>query len=77
GEKGAELFSEADMASARARLEEVSDRITGREEEINALLETERPTVPAAADGEVADAAATGKPAGEATAMAASEEAAE
>ena len=77
GEQGAELFSDSDMASVRARLEEVADRITGREAEINALLETERPTVPAATDSERAEAAAAGKPAGEAPAVAASEEAAE
>lgn len=47
GERGAELFSEEDMAAVRARLAEVGDRISGREEEIAALLEAERPTVPA------------------------------
>ncbi|SCK34584.1 hypothetical protein YWIDRAFT_06256 [Streptomyces sp. SceaMP-e96] len=48
GERGTELFSDEDMAAVRARLAEVADRISGREEEIAALLEAERPTVPAA-----------------------------
>ena len=53
GERGTELFSDEDMAAVRARLTEVADRISGREEEIAALLEAERPTVPAPADGHV------------------------
>ncbi|MDI3420020.1 SPFH domain-containing protein [Streptomyces luteolus] len=51
GERGTELFSEADMAAVRTRLGEVAERIAGRQTEIDALLqavETERPTVPAA-----------------------------
>ncbi|MFF4604968.1 SPFH domain-containing protein [Streptomyces sp. NPDC001339] len=51
GERGTELFSDEDMAAVRARLAEVADRISGREAEIAALLEAERPTVPAAAAG--------------------------
>ncbi|UGY95124.1 SPFH domain-containing protein [Streptomyces gobiensis] len=52
GERGAELFSADDMAAVRGRLPEVSARIAGRETEINALLEAERPTVPAARAGD-------------------------
>ncbi|MGW0732925.1 SPFH domain-containing protein [Streptomyces sp. NPDC002851] len=51
GERGSELFSDADMAAVRARLGEVADRIAAREAEISALLtavESDRPTVPAA-----------------------------
>lgn len=58
GEHGAELFSEEDMAGMRARLAEVSARISEREEEIEALLEADRPVVPAPA--EAADTAAPG-----------------
>ncbi|MGP4112250.1 SPFH domain-containing protein [Streptomyces sp. 4N509B] len=48
GERGAELFTEADMAAVRARLREVAGRIAERQAEIDALLEDEnRPTVPA------------------------------
>lgn len=47
GEHGAELFSAQDMAAVRARLPEVAARIEGREAEISALREAERPTVPA------------------------------
>lgn len=47
GERGAELFSDGDMAAMRARLAEVSERIAARSPEIRALLEEERPTVPA------------------------------
>ncbi|GGX36405.1 hypothetical protein GCM10010297_67010 [Streptomyces malachitofuscus] len=46
GERGAELFTDADMAAVRGRLAEVSERIAAREEEIGALLAAERPTVP-------------------------------
>ncbi|WP_078856350.1 SPFH domain-containing protein [Streptomyces sp. NBRC 109706] len=46
GEHGAELFSEADMAAVRARLPEVAARIAGRQAEIEALREADRPTVP-------------------------------
>ncbi|MCF6521771.1 SPFH domain-containing protein [Streptomyces sp. JJ36] len=49
GERGAELFTDADMAAVRARLEEVSARIAEREPEISALREAERPTVPGTA----------------------------
>ncbi|WP_431979793.1 SPFH domain-containing protein [Streptomyces qinglanensis] len=45
GEHGGELFTEADMAAVRERLDEVSARISDRESEIGALLEAERPTV--------------------------------
>ncbi|MFP3988001.1 SPFH domain-containing protein [Streptomyces sp. E11-3] len=48
GERGAELFTDADMAAVRARLSEVSSRISERQAEIDTLLEAERPTVPAA-----------------------------
>ncbi|MGH3310416.1 MAG: SPFH domain-containing protein [Streptomyces sp.] len=51
GEQGTDLFSEEDMSAVRNRLQEVSARIRAREGEIAALLETERPTVPAAAGG--------------------------
>lgn len=55
GERGGELFSAADMTAMRARLEEVSARISEREPEIRALREAERPTVPGTA-GETAEA---------------------
>ncbi|MFD8251605.1 SPFH domain-containing protein [Streptomyces werraensis] len=45
GERGAELFDDAEMAAVRERLAEVSARIAGRQQEITALLEAERPTV--------------------------------
>nr|WP_079122952.1 SPFH domain-containing protein [Streptomyces abyssalis] len=84
GEQGTELFSEEDMAAVRTRLEEVAERIRSREGEIEALLEAERPTVPApagaAADGTAADGTAAGVTAAGVTAAdvhAASEEAAE
>lgn len=71
GERGTELFSEQDMAAVRARLQEVSDRIAGREAEIEQLLEADRPTVPNAGDpatptdtAEAADAADTADAAG-------------
>nr|WP_240979520.1 SPFH domain-containing protein [Streptomyces sp. HNM0574] len=51
GERGTELFSEEDMAAVRARLDEVTERITSRQGEIDALLEADRPTVPAAPQG--------------------------
>ena len=47
------------MAAVRARLAEVGDRISGREEEIAALLEAERPTVPAVDGPAVEQASAT------------------
>ncbi|MCH0542998.1 SPFH domain-containing protein [Streptomyces sp. MUM 203J] len=47
GERGAELFTPEDMAAMRARLAEVAERIAERSPEIHALLEEERPTVPA------------------------------
>ncbi|MFG3257167.1 SPFH domain-containing protein [Streptomyces sp. NPDC048172] len=53
GERGTELFSPEDMASVRARLDEVSARIEQREAEISALREAERPAVPAQAGGGV------------------------
>ncbi|EST36225.1 hypothetical protein N566_16535 [Streptomycetaceae bacterium MP113-05] len=61
GERGGELFSEADMAAVRGRLEEVSARIAEREPEIQALREAERPTVPGETDptAAVADAGAS------------------
>ncbi|MFI2436838.1 SPFH domain-containing protein [Streptomyces sp. NPDC018693] len=46
GERGTELFTDADMAAVRARLAEVSERIASREAEIGALLAADRPTVP-------------------------------
>jgi regulator of protease activity HflC (stomatin/prohibitin superfamily) len=51
GEQGTELFSEDDMAAVRERLDEVAERIRTREAEIAALLEADRPTVPAPATG--------------------------
>ncbi|RKN08587.1 SPFH domain-containing protein [Streptomyces radicis] len=54
GEHGGELFSEADMAAVRDRLTEVGERIAGREAEIEALLEAERPTVPTTDGGTAA-----------------------
>ncbi|KAB8159544.1 SPFH domain-containing protein [Streptomyces sp. 3MP-14] len=47
GERGAELFTPEDMAAVRARLPEVAERIAGRQAEIEALREADRPTVPA------------------------------
>lgn len=80
GEHGTELFSEADMAAVRARLEEVSARIAEREPEIQALREAERPTVPGETDPTAAVADDTqdvsGVPAG-GTAEARTEEGAE
>ncbi len=61
GERGTELFSEADMTAVRARLTEVSARIAEREPEIRALREAEQPTVP----GETDPTAAVGADAGE------------
>ncbi|MDW5326413.1 SPFH domain-containing protein [Plantactinospora sp. KLBMP9567] len=55
GERGAELFTEADMASMRTRLAEVAARIAEREPEINALREANQPTVPAVVGGVGAD----------------------
>ncbi|MEO3752772.1 SPFH domain-containing protein [Streptomyces sp. B6B3] len=49
GERGAELFTDTDMAAVRARLREVSDRIAERQQEIDALLDAEPRTVVAAA----------------------------
>jgi regulator of protease activity HflC (stomatin/prohibitin superfamily) len=46
GEHGTELFTDADMATMRARLTEVAARIADRETEIGALLEADRPVVP-------------------------------
>ena len=46
GERGAELFTDEDMAAVRARLGEVSERIAARQDEIGVLLAAERPTVP-------------------------------
>ncbi|WP_443047229.1 SPFH domain-containing protein [Streptomyces sp. KMM 9044] len=57
GERGEELFTEADMSAVRSRLTEVADRVAGRQAEIGTLWETERPTVPSAPIGETADAA--------------------
>ncbi|WP_030222016.1 SPFH domain-containing protein [Streptomyces sp. NRRL WC-3626] len=61
GERGAELFTETDMAAVRGRLAEVSERIAAREEEIGALLAADRPTVPempeAVAAGDVSESA--------------------
>nr|WP_019546317.1 SPFH domain-containing protein [Streptomyces sulphureus] len=45
GQHGGELFTEADMSAVRERLDEVAARIAERENEIGALLETDRPTV--------------------------------
>ncbi|WP_425508164.1 SPFH domain-containing protein [Streptomyces bathyalis] len=64
GERGTELFSEEDMAAGRARLFEVSERIRAREAEIDALLETDRPTVPAAAGTAGPDADSVAESAG-------------
>ncbi|WP_206441202.1 SPFH domain-containing protein [Streptomyces boncukensis] len=58
GERGGELFTEADMAAVRERLTEVAERIAARESEVGALLEADRPTVPAEGPG------GTGVPAG-------------
>ncbi|MEU3146971.1 SPFH domain-containing protein [Streptomyces sp. NPDC006999] len=64
GERGEELFTEADMAAVRSRLTEVADRIAGRQAEIGTLLEAERPTVPSAPIGETADTAGVADTAG-------------
>ncbi|HEX5565895.1 MAG TPA: SPFH domain-containing protein [Streptomyces sp.] len=61
GERGTELFTDADMDAVRARLPEVSGRIAERQEEIRSLLEADRPTVPSGADAG-ADAAAVPVP---------------
>ncbi|MEU4623183.1 SPFH domain-containing protein [Actinoplanes sp. NPDC023801] len=45
GERGNELFTEADMATMRTRLGAVAARIADREQEINALRDADRPTV--------------------------------
>ncbi|MGX1914763.1 SPFH domain-containing protein [Streptomyces phaeochromogenes] len=63
GERGEELFSEADMAAMRGQLAAIGDRIAGREDEIVVLLQAERPTVPSAEGG-----APTGSSTGEETA---------
>ncbi|MFJ4008701.1 SPFH domain-containing protein [Streptomyces sp. NPDC090026] len=55
GEHGAELFTEGDMSAMRARLAEVAGRIAERESEITALLEADRPVVPATVDGQAVD----------------------
>lgn len=47
GEHGADLFSDEETAAVRSRLGEVSERIAGRQTEIDALLAADRPTVPA------------------------------
>ncbi|SDL02484.1 Regulator of protease activity HflC, stomatin/prohibitin superfamily [Streptomyces indicus] len=46
GERGDELFTEADMAAVRTRLHEVAARIDERRAQIEELLAAERPTVP-------------------------------
>ncbi|MFV0133117.1 SPFH domain-containing protein [Streptomyces sp. HMX87] len=63
GERGEELFSEADMAAMRGQLAAIGDRIAGREEEVVVLLQAERPTVPSAEEG-----APTGSSTGQETA---------
>ncbi|WP_338899241.1 SPFH domain-containing protein [Streptomyces sp. TG1A-60] len=63
GERGEELFSEADMAAMRGQLAAIGDRIAGREDEIVVLLQAERPTVPSAEGG-----APTGSSTGQETA---------
>ncbi|GAA2651281.1 SPFH domain-containing protein [Streptomyces vastus] len=63
GERGEELFSEADMAAMRGQLAAIGDRIAGREDEIVVLLQAERPTVPSAEAG-----APTGSATGQETA---------
>ncbi|TNM34509.1 SPFH domain-containing protein [Streptomyces sedi] len=64
GERGAELFTEADMAAVRARLPEVAERIAGRQAEIEALREAARPTVSAPGeDGGPAAGPVVGEPA--------------
>ncbi|MEI7031920.1 SPFH domain-containing protein [Streptomyces pratensis] len=60
GERGEELFSEADMAAMRGQLTAIGERIAGREDEIVVLLQAERPTVPSAEDGAPA-ASSTGQ----------------
>ncbi|MFI8092374.1 SPFH domain-containing protein [Streptomyces sp. NPDC086080] len=70
GERGAELFSEADMAAVRGRLTEVSERIAAREEEIGALLAADRPTVPRTPEGVAVGGATEGAEAHDAPAFA-------
>ncbi|WP_328768156.1 SPFH domain-containing protein [Streptomyces sp. NBC_00286] len=60
GERGEELFSEADMAAMRGQLAAIGDRIAGREDEIVVLLQAERPTVPSA-DGGAPTGSSTGQ----------------
>ncbi|GAA3979814.1 SPFH domain-containing protein [Streptomyces marokkonensis] len=60
GERGEELFSEADMAAMRRQLAAIGERIAGREDEIVVLLQAERPTVPSA-EGGVPSGSSTGQ----------------
>nr|WP_079168982.1 SPFH domain-containing protein [Streptomyces sp. CC77] len=65
GERGAELFTPDDMAAMRARLAEVAERIAERSPQIHALLEAERPTVPAVQGDEGVVSAGSGAQAGD------------
>ncbi|MDK1473472.1 SPFH domain-containing protein [Streptomyces sp. 549] len=58
GERGEELFSEADMTAMRGQLAAIGERIAGREDEIVVLLQAERPTVPSAEGGAPTSASA-------------------
>ncbi|MBT8224447.1 MAG: hypothetical protein KJO75_02915 [Dactylosporangium sp.] len=63
GERGAELFTDADMAAIRSRLADVAHRIAEREVEIDALLTAERMTVLATGGGDAAEQAGASPPA--------------
>ena len=62
GERGSELFGEADMAAVRQRLDEVMARIEQRQAEIGPLLDAAGSTVPAPAAVSSGDAAAAEAP---------------
>ncbi|WP_203935204.1 SPFH domain-containing protein [Virgisporangium ochraceum] len=51
GERGTELFSDADMTAMRTRQADVSRRIAGRQDEVAALLAPERQEITATAAG--------------------------
>ncbi|NGO81543.1 SPFH domain-containing protein [Streptomyces sp. YC504] len=62
GERGEALFTEADMAAVRDRLDEVEARIAARQEEIDELLAAERPTVVAVVEEAAAEEPVTEEP---------------
>ncbi|WP_433255871.1 SPFH domain-containing protein [Streptosporangium sp. CA-135522] len=58
GSRETQLFSEADMAAIRARIDEIGRRVEGREAEIAALLHPAEATAPAVPAPAVAESAA-------------------